>query len=89
MAAKQRWGYTSPHYNHSLQKGSEWRITGIFRLLLSKTELSAALTPFLIGGNKQLTDNMWTKTRNNRGDIVKYGMRICEQFYFSTIVALK
>lgn len=47
MAAKLRWGYTSQSDTHNLQKDSVWRITGIFRLLLSKTELSAALTPFL------------------------------------------
>ncbi|KAA8583775.1 hypothetical protein FQN60_014983, partial [Etheostoma spectabile] len=46
MTVKRRQDYTSPHCNHGLQKGSAW-ITGIFSLLLSKTELSAALTPFL------------------------------------------
>ena len=40
----------------SLQKGSVWRITGIFRLLRSKTELSAALTPFFLTVGKRLTD---------------------------------
>lgn len=56
MASKQRRGYTSPHYN--LQKGSVWRITGVFRLLLSKTELSAELTPFFLKGENQ-TPRWW------------------------------
>lgn len=57
MAAKRRRGYTSPRYN--LQKGSVWRITGIFRLQLSKTELSAVVTPFFfLPGNRQIIVSM-------------------------------
>lgn len=89
MAAKLRRGYTST-YNHGLQKGSVWRITGIFffRLLLSKTELSATLTPFFFfffplnwwGGDKQITmceSKFRQTTRGLVGGLSNYGMKMC------------